>query len=218
MLLTGKKDVTQILLEVKKWNQESGLGFPIPLLFDKLSKHFTERELAIQLVLVQDKKSVKESVKETANMLADYQMMKWIHKYKYSGEDVFKLLWLEIASIDSPLFDTLISYMVMHDGKVSSYDYRYQLPTEMLRKYYDDDHLFKFFNVFGVEHASKFRTSLNKLRNKENLVWVFEVKGNVLVLGPPRRKDGEVPVLGKRQRNDGEASVPTKGQRIDDDQ
>ncbi|CAI5722186.1 unnamed protein product [Peronospora effusa] len=73
----------------------------------------------------------------------------------------------------------------------------------MLRKNYGDDHLFKFFNVFGVEHASKFRTSLNKVRNKENLVWVSEVK---------------VPVLGKRQRNDGEASVPTKGQRIDNDQ
>ncbi|CAH0488732.1 unnamed protein product [Peronospora farinosa] len=51
MLLAGKKDVTQILTEVKEWNQESGLGFPIPLLFDKLSKHFTERELAGQLVL-----------------------------------------------------------------------------------------------------------------------------------------------------------------------
>ncbi|CAI5715966.1 unnamed protein product [Peronospora farinosa] len=191
MLLAGKKDVTQILTEVKEWNQESGLGFPIPLLFDKLSKHFTERELAGQLVLAQD----KENVKETANMLADYQMMRWIHKDKYSGEDVFKLLWFEIASIDSPLFDTLISYMAMLDGKVYSYKTKMKPLLDMLKQYFSEQILFEWFNALAETPQGKIRASSLKQLLQSNMGndWVSKVKGKVFLLGPLKRKDGEVP-------------------------
>ncbi|CAI5710513.1 unnamed protein product [Peronospora farinosa] len=192
-LLAGKKDVCQILTEVKEGNQESGFGFPIPLLFDKLSKHFTKRELADELVLAQDKESVKESVKETAKMLADYQMMKWKHKNNLSGKDVFRLLGLNTAGIDSPLYETFISYVVMLAGNKTSYLFKIPKSLLVLRDEFTDQQLSKLFE------AAKTGPGIT-----------LPTKG--------QRNDGEAPVPTKGQRNDGEAPVPTKGQRNDDDQ
>ncbi|RMX68560.1 hypothetical protein DD238_005294 [Peronospora effusa] len=207
MLLAGKKDVTQILTEVKEWNQESGVGFPIPLLFDKISKHFTERELAEQLLLAQD----EENVKETAKMLADYQMLKW-KKMGKTGEDVFQLLELEyegIQLVGAPLYTTFVSYVRMLNGTIKGGKSPYKLAYSALEKYFKDEELLFLFHaasdVIGNKRVEHLIRSLNTIRKSNGL--------DMLTIN-----EAVAPKLRKRKRNDGEASVPTKRQRNDDDQ
>ncbi|RMX66698.1 hypothetical protein KXD40_004321 [Peronospora effusa] len=93
MLIAGKVDVTETLTSplLKIWinlcsrSKEKSLLTP---LLNKLSKFYSELALANQLLVAQQGNG---AAKETAKMLAKYQMSGWRHR-GYSGNDVFELL------------------------------------------------------------------------------------------------------------------------------